>query len=76
MPFICKNLLRTAIVWVFSSYAYYLYAYNLTVKIIQTLKCAAKLYQYAKNATFAPHFHTNFNKTWKRIYISIPIITS
>ena len=36
--------------------------------------CVAKLYQYAKNATFAPHFHTNFNKTWKRIYTSIPII--
>ena len=42
---------------------------------ITTYNCDAKLYQYAKNATFAPHFHTNFNKTWKKIYISIPIIT-
>jgi len=40
-----------------------------------TDKCGAKLDQYVKNATFAPHFHTNFNKTWKRIYTSIPIIT-
>ena len=35
---------------------------------------AAKLYQYAKNATFAPHFHPNFNKTWKKICTNIPII--
>lgn len=41
---------------------------------LSVFKCGAKLYQYVKNATFAPHFHINFNKTWKRIYISIPII--
>ncbi len=40
---------------------------------VATLICGAKLYQYAKKATFAPHFHSNFNKTWKKIFISIPI---
>ncbi|MCD6010480.1 MAG: hypothetical protein K0Q79_342 [Flavipsychrobacter sp.] len=41
---------------------------------VATLNCGAKLIQYAKNATFAPHFHSNFNIVCKKIFTSIPTI--
>ena len=33
---------------------------------VATLNCGAKLHRYAKNATFAPHFHANLTIYAKR----------
>ncbi len=60
----------------FGSYDFYLYYYKRFPLTAVTVICGAKLYQYAKNATFAPHFQFNFNKTWKKTFTSIRIIFS